>query len=350
MRRAWALAAFSIALAAAPAAEAQRCRGSQLSLVPETIPVSEGEGDETTAVAVTDRIGRVVAEVMVNGQGPYRFIIDTGANHSAISRELAGELGLASTEAGQVHTINEAALTQLVNLDSVQYAGVTFGDVRAPLIDRPVLAGEDGLLGVDGMAGRRLVMDFENGCVEIANSRGARRLHGWTDVQGQLRFGHLALIDGYVRGRRVNILLDTGSASSLANTAFRDLLSDISVRQDAGRVSIVRAFSSGAPLILSSSMFIPEIEMGDVRIDGVNAYLGDFHIFDLWGLRDEPTLLVGMDVLGKASAMAIDYSTGRVYFRLPWQQQTGNRMRGHTSSPVTVFAPSAPPRAVIPQP
>lgn len=314
--------------------------------MPETIPIAAGEGDATVTEAVSDRVGRVVAPVMVNGRGPYRFIIDTGANRSAVARHLAEELGLAEVAMGQVHTINESALTSLVNISSVEYAGVTFNNIQAPVIDGPVLAGEDGLLGVDGLSGKRLVLDFDNNCVEISPSRGARRLHGWTDVRGELRFGHLVLINGYVRGTRVNVLLDTGSSSSLANTAFREAVSGVTVRQDAGRVSILRAFSSGQPLILSTSMFIPELDMGDVEITAVRAYLGDFHIFDLWGLREEPTILIGMDVLSKAPGMAIDYETGRVYFRLPWQQRTGNRMRGHTPDPVTVFSPPQQPRYV----
>jgi hypothetical protein len=49
----------------------------------------------------------------------------------------------------------------------------------------------------------------------------------------------------------------------------------------------------------------------------VNAYIGDFHIFDLWGLQDEPTLLIGMDVLARSREMAIDYEQGIVHFRKP---------------------------------
>ena len=39
-----------------------------------------------------------------------------------------------------------------------------------------VLAGEQGLLGVDGMRGRRLRIDFERGCIEIIPSADAPRL------------------------------------------------------------------------------------------------------------------------------------------------------------------------------
>ena len=47
----------------------------------------------------------------------------------------------------------------------------------------------------------------------------------------------------------------------------------------------------------------------------MNAYIGDFHIFDFWGLQDEPTMLIGMDVLARSREMAIDYEQGVVYFR-----------------------------------
>jgi len=47
----------------------------------------------------------------------------------------------------------------------------------------------------------------------------------------------------------------------------------------------------------------------------VNAYIGDYHIFDFWGLQDEPTVLIGMDVLARSREMAIDYEKGVVYFR-----------------------------------
>src|SRR3982074_3598920 len=41
-----------------------------------------------------DRIGRVLAPVKINDQGPFRFIVDTGASHSTISPRLAAALGL----------------------------------------------------------------------------------------------------------------------------------------------------------------------------------------------------------------------------------------------------------------
>src|SRR5256885_14841188 len=41
-----------------------------------------------------DHIGRVVVPVTINGKGPFRFIVDTGANHSTISPQLVQALKL----------------------------------------------------------------------------------------------------------------------------------------------------------------------------------------------------------------------------------------------------------------
>src|SRR5437868_1700936 len=41
-----------------------------------------------------DRIGRILAPVKINGQGPFRLIVDTGANQSVLTTRLATRLGL----------------------------------------------------------------------------------------------------------------------------------------------------------------------------------------------------------------------------------------------------------------
>lgn len=275
---------------------------------------------------------------MVNGQGPYRFIIDTGANRSAISTELAGALGLTASGSGPVHTIDDVAVAPLVDVASIEYAGISFGATQAPMIHGPVLAGEDGLLGVDGMRGRRLTLDFQHRCFEISGAGRAHALAGWTRVRGQLRFGHLVLIPGDVRGRRINVLIDTGSGSSLANNALRTALADVAITQPVDGADLMRAFTAGSPIILDSRLIMPSLRLGEISADNVTAYIGDFHIFDLWGLHDQPTLLIGMDVLSKAKAIAIDYNNGSVYFRIDQDLRTGSMIRGVSNGPITAFS------------
>src|SRR5690242_13621551 len=41
-----------------------------------------------------DRVGRIVAPVWIDGKGPYRFLVDTGADGSLVSSRLVHALGL----------------------------------------------------------------------------------------------------------------------------------------------------------------------------------------------------------------------------------------------------------------
>src|SRR5690349_2010544 len=46
------------------------------------------------ARTLRDRIGRIWAPVLINGHGPFRLVLDTGASDSAITAPVAQALGL----------------------------------------------------------------------------------------------------------------------------------------------------------------------------------------------------------------------------------------------------------------
>src|SRR6185369_7450474 len=96
-----------------------------------------------------------------------RFVIDTGANRSVLSRALAMRLGLAPSGEGGGHSIDGAEPAMLVNVESLSFGALHLSGGDTPVLDGPMLDGEHGLLGVDGMAGRLLHVDFVNHCVEI---------------------------------------------------------------------------------------------------------------------------------------------------------------------------------------
>jgi predicted aspartyl protease len=260
-----------------------------------------------------DTAGRAVAAININGQGPFRFIIDTGANRSVLSKALAARLGLAASGEDVVHSIDGAERATLVNVESLSFGALPLSRGATPVLDSPMLDGEHGLLGVDGMAGRLLHVDFTNHCVEIYESPAQLPMQGWLSVPARLRFGTMLTVHGEIQGVGVNVLIDTGSNISLGNQRFRDALRGVAARSVEYRGD--RAFTFGRPIVLEQSVWTPTLRLGHTIVDGVNAYIGDFHIFDVWGLQGEPTLLIGMDVLARSREMAIDYENGIVHFR-----------------------------------
>jgi predicted aspartyl protease len=260
-----------------------------------------------------DAAGRAVALISINGQGPFRFIIDTGANRSVLSQALATRLGLAPSGEDVVHSIDSAQPATLVHVESLSFGALHLSRGDTPVLDGPMLDGVHGLLGVDGMAGRLLHIDFTKQCVEIYESAAQMKMQGWKSAPAHLRFGSLLMIPGEIMGVQVNVLIDTGSDISLANQKFRDALRVVSARTIEYHNG--HAFTFGRPIVLEQTVWTPSLRLGHTVVDGVKAYIGDFHIFDFWGLQDEPTMLIGMDVLARSREMAIDYERGVVYFR-----------------------------------
>ena len=304
--------------------------GGECIRVPDMLSVAPQNAVTGTRLAVTpppeaaagavrrDANGRrIVAPVVVNGQGPFPFIVDTGANRSVLSHGLAQRLGISSTRMGDVHTIEGVTIAPMVDVQSLTYGGVPLNNSALPLLAPTVMAGEQGVLGVDGMAGKRLRMDFERRCIEIAPSRHASPLSGWATIRGEMRFGHLVIIRGRVGRTPVNVLLDTGSDLSLANLALRDaLLRTGSTRR--ADLNGARAYTAGRPIVLDAGVIVPTLHLGaDVTVSDISLYVGNYHIFDLWGLMEEPTVLVGMDVLTHARGIAIDYERATIHIRLP---------------------------------
>ena len=200
-----------------------------------------------------------------------------------------------------------------MNVESLSFGALRLSHGDTPVLDGPMLDGEHGLLGVDGMAGRLLHIDFTKHCVEIYESAAQMPMQGWQSAPARMRFGSLLMVPGEIMGVHVNVLIDTGSDISLANQKFRDALREVAARTIEYHNG--HAFTFGRPIVLEQSVWTPSLRLGHTVVDGVNAYIGDFHIFDFWGLQDEPTMLIGMDVLARSREMAIDYEHGVVYFR-----------------------------------
>ena len=91
---------------------------------------------------------------MVNGKGPFRFIVDTGATHSTVSPRLVQALGLQPTEVPSMvlNGITGTAQVSAVTLDRLQTGDLTIDQLVAPVVWAPVMAGADGILGAAGLA------------------------------------------------------------------------------------------------------------------------------------------------------------------------------------------------------
>lgn len=120
------------------------------------LPANEEESaqDEPLYASPTrrDRIGRIMAPVMINGQGPFRFVIDTGATHSVLSAHLVRRLGLAADDGPGVllRGVTGSAVVATAQVAQLQAGDLIIRNSSMPIVDS-VLSGADGVLGTLGL-------------------------------------------------------------------------------------------------------------------------------------------------------------------------------------------------------
>ena len=289
---------------------AGQAMAQELKVAPVPLPPPEGElaAPEPLYAAPTraDRAGRIHAAVTINGAGPYRFILDTGANTSALAPRVAEELRLqgAGDTQIQVHGVTGSALLQAVRVESLRAGDVKLPPMNLPVLPGPVLGGADGILGINGLQSTRIEVDFERDRVVIIPSTGRRAQQGFLVVPARLRKGGLLLVKGKVGKVPVQVIIDTGAEHTLGNMALRTALLERARYDDEIDVTVL-----GATTDVSAGTYFraPRITIGQVDLVDLPVTFGDLHVFEIWGLTETPALVIGMDMLGMLRQFVVDY-------------------------------------------
>ncbi|MEV4477733.1 retropepsin-like aspartic protease [Nonomuraea sp. NPDC049504] len=116
-------------------------------------PPPPPENTTSVTLEVTKAQGTVVAlvPVHINGKGPYRFLLDTGASISTIDEQLAKRLNLTFTgETADVEGVASRTTAELVRVQQWKVGTVALDPARMAALDlRQDKRGVAGLLGSD---------------------------------------------------------------------------------------------------------------------------------------------------------------------------------------------------------
>lgn len=309
-------AALGLFAAGAAVLPASRALASELAETPQT---EQPDSEEPPAQLDTlqNRWEHMMAPVRINGQGPFNFLLDTGANVSCVSHRLADRLELKSEESARVHTVVGVRSRPIVLLDLLQMGPRDRRNVRAPSL--PIRAEEiDGVLGVDWLKGQRLVLDFKGKSIQITRSRSDNNEHGRTVVvPARRRHGQLTIVDAELSGKPISAILDSGAQSSLCNRHLRDL---VRAQQAASQTRqpqaprIVEMETLAGESFTGESLFLPFLRLGGLHLGNVLVTYADMHVFDIWGLKNKPALVLGMDLLSQFDQVSLDFGRSQVRF------------------------------------
>jgi predicted aspartyl protease len=314
------------ALAAAMIAAAPPVPGLPPAPAPATPPSAEEHG--TAMGFEADQTQRMTVPVNVDGTGPYRFIVDTGAERTVIARELATRLALGSAGMVRVHSMTEVSDIATVLIPALRVGGNELHDIHAPALERRNL-GAEGMLGIDALQSQRVSFDFRRDEMTIVSSR--RMEERWDGeaivVTGRSRFGQLVLVDASVEGQKVWVIIDTGAQLSVGNLALRHRLERHRRLKEVHPVEMLSVTGGRAT---ADATTIHSIQLGGVNILDLPIAFADVHPFRQLGLLDRPAILLGMDALRLFDRVSVDFANRRVRL-LPAShsmQDFGNRMAG----------------------
>jgi predicted aspartyl protease len=260
-----------------------------------------------------DRIGRVMTHVKVNGKGPFRFVIDTGASRSTLAPHLARALGLKASVGRNVmlNGVTGAAEVPTVAVDSIEIGALRFVDQNLPVIFTSIMGNADGILGVAGFHDQRIDVDFKRDRVSVLASNGKRPHYSLVTARATRNANGLMILDIRV-GRRIRAkaVIDTGAERTLGNLALQNAMN----KHRRKKREVVSAMVHGAtPDITDGDVQeVKEATIGDMTLTNMEVIFADFHVFKLWKLDQEPAMLIGMDMLGVLERLVIDYRRNEV--------------------------------------
>ncbi|MDP3657855.1 MAG: retroviral-like aspartic protease family protein [Brevundimonas sp.] len=282
-------------------------------------PVFARAQDAPSVTTSDAQQGLLTVPVMINDQGPYAFAIDSAANASVIAQDLAVGLGLVDAGRVTMHTVVASEQAPTVRAARLRTGALDVRDARLVVAGRANMDGLDGLLGTDLLAGMRLVLNFR-GRTRVNVTRPRRgversldglRLNARAATTGEQRFNGLLLIDAMARTVPCKVIVDTGAKMTIINSALAVQANAQPLVLPDGS-SLTRVLSPTGSGAVAQAMLLPELQLGGVQLTRIPVLVGDFHTFAVWGLSDQPALLLGVDLLGLFQTVTIDLRRGEL--------------------------------------
>jgi hypothetical protein len=255
---------------------------------------------------------RLSVDVKVNGRGPYHFLVDSGADTSAVGLRIAHDLELPLGTPAIVNGMTSRDLVDRVRVAELTLGPTTIHNLEVPAL-REVDLGGDGLVGIDALVEQRLMMDFAKHLIKVEDARKPMKyLPGDIIITAHRRRGQLILTEVRAARLKLDAVIDTGSEVTIGNTALRDKL----IRKGRAKFWEVEAIGVTGVHTKLQMAVIDELQLGPITLQNVPVAFADVPPFQLFGLSDEPALLLGTDILETFWRVSLDFRARKVRFQL----------------------------------
>jgi hypothetical protein len=311
------LPAGAVCMAAAAEAPKIRKPGPAPNTPPDVPPLPPAVFDPTLAIGGQDLKARKVetrltVQVLVNGNGPYNFIVDSGADTSVIGLRIARGLQLPLGTPAILNSMTARNVVDRVKVAELKLGPTTVRNLQLPAL-RESDVGGDGMIGIDALVEQRLLMDFDKRLIKVEDARvPVRPLPGEIVVVGRRYRGQLILTHVKAAGLPLEAVIDTGTQITIGNLALRDKL----IRKNRGKFVTVPVTGVTGETMTMEIAKIAELQLGSVTLHDVPMAFADVPPFKMFGIQQQPALLLGTDILESFRKISLDFKARKVRFQL----------------------------------
>lgn len=280
-------------------------------------PLTNAQIDDGLQIGGTDvdarkTRSRMTVAVTVNGKGPYRFVVDSGADSTVIGAKVSEALKLPQGTPVLLNGMTDSTRVFRVLVDELGIGNGTIYNLELPVLKERDL-GADGMVGIDALVEQRLMMDFEKRTVRVEDARvEAPKMDGEIVVTARRRRGQLILTQVSANRQAVDAVVDTGSEITIGNLALRKRI----IGKDPSKVVTVAVTGvTGISMNLEIAR-IAELKLGSITLRDVPIAFADLPPFEVFGLNKQPALLLGTDILENFRRIGLDFRARKVRFQL----------------------------------
>jgi predicted aspartyl protease len=221
----------------------------------------------------------ILLPVEVNGEGPFEFILDTGAGTSLLSPELGQKLGIKVIGSKEGQSAGGAVSVSLAKVDSLAVGSARLDDVDVGLVDlshvgRTIGATIDGDLGYNFLKHFRITLDYRRNEIRFDDPKRfelAGQSTALTQVAMRLASPAkpLILVEVYANGRGpFQFAIDTGTSTTAITPELAKQLGVAS--------SPIGAATTGGAQVDVTAGVLQSLQVGGARIDNSTVVVADF--------------------------------------------------------------------------
>lgn len=220
----------------------------------------------------------ILLPVSVNGQGPFEFILDTGAGTSLLSPELAQKIGAKIIGAKEGQSAGGKVSVSLAKVDSLAVGETRRDDVDVGIVDlshigKTIGAKIDGDLGYNFFDRFQITIDYSNCEIRFDDPKGVEYFGAAARAEMPLRLANpakpLILVDTYLNGRGpFQFAIDTGTST----TAIAPELA----KQLGLAGSPIGPATTGGSHVDVTAASLPSFAIGRAKVDNMAVVVADF--------------------------------------------------------------------------